>query len=567
MQTPQIKSEHEASLIGHVSDVTGNRLIATLRADDQGYAPIVRLGMEELSVGQLGSNVAIRAKGVMVLAQVVRMWEEEKEVRVALSDTSKSGNRRTVGFRRLELLPLGEITKDGRFSRGVNRFPTTGAEVHLVTAKQLEVLFDRYRSQGLDLGRLSNRPELKVYLDPNALYGRHLAIVGQSGAGKSWTVTSLLQRTVKALPRAHIMLLDLHGEYGWRDDEGRLHSAFPGDMGRHLDARDLEIPYWLLTYAELVDLLIDRTEPNASVQTAFLREAVFNLRKKANMDLGLDRLSVDSPVYFSIKELYLQFKKANEQQLDFGKTKGPLFGMFDEMLVRFQSLFNDARYDFLFKPKKRIESKGLEDLLRDFVGLGDDKRPITVIDLSAIPADVRPLVSAQIGRLAFEFNYWNPRRHEFPLMLVCEEAHQYIPRDSDVQYAGTRKAMERIAKEGRKYGVGLCVVSQRPTELSETVLSQCANFVCLRMTNPDDQAYIRRLMPEGEQDLADVLASLRRGEALVVGEAAPLPTRFQIYAPDPPPASHDAPLTSSWRDGPEDLDVGGIVDRWWRQQR
>ncbi len=567
MSSPQLLPEHEASLIGHVSDVTGSRLIATLRHDDQGFQPTVRLGMEELPVGQLGANVAVRSKGVMLLAQVTRMWEEEKEVRVALSDSSKGGNRRTVGFRKLELLPLGEIGKDGRFMRGVNRFPVTGAEVHLVTTKQLEVLFDRYRSQGLDMGRLSSRPELHVYLDANNLFGRHLAIVGQSGAGKSWTVASLLQRTVKTLPESHIILLDLHGEYGWKDASGKLHSAFPPDMVRHLDARELEIPYWLLTFAELVDLLIDRTEPNASVQMAFLREAVFNLRKKANLDLGLDRLSVDSPVYFSIKELYLQFKKANDQQLDFGKTKGPLNGVFDEFLVRFQSMFNDSRYDFLFRPTKRNESASLADLLRDFVGLTEPRRQITVIDLSPIPADVRPLVSAQIGRLAFEFNYWNPQRHQFPLLLVCEEAHQYIPRDDDSQYAGTRKAMERIAKEGRKYGVGLCVVSQRPTDLSETVLAQCANFMCLRTTNPDDQSYIRRLMPEGEQDLADVLASLRRGEALVVGEAAPLPTRFQIYAPDPPPASHDAPLTTSWRDGPKDLDVDAIVGRWWRQER
>jgi DNA helicase HerA-like ATPase len=419
----------------------------------------------------------------------------------------------------------------------------------------------------MDMGRLSNRPDLKVYLDPNTLFSRHIAILGQSGAGKSWTVTSLLQRALKAMPRAHIVLLDLHGEYGWRDEQGKLHSAFPEEMVRHVDARELEIPYWLLTYAELVDLLVDRSDPNASVQIAFLREALYALRRKSNMDLGIDRLSVDSPVYFSIKELYLHCKKANEQQMDFGKTKGPLFGLFDEFLVRFQALFNDARYDFLFRPKKRTESEHLEDLLRDFIGLGEPKRQLTVIDLSPVPADVRPTVSAQIGRLAFEFNYWNPQRREFPILLVCEEAHQYIPRETDTQHAGTRRAMERIAKEGRKYGVCLCVVSQRPTELSETVLAQCSNYICLRITNPDDQAYVRRLLPEGEQNLAEVLTTLRRGEALAVGEAAPLPTRFQIYPPEPPPASSDVPISKSWTEGPEDLEVADIVNRWWKQIR
>jgi DNA helicase HerA-like ATPase len=406
-----------------------------------------------------------------------------------------------------------------------------------------------------------------VFLDPNPLFTRHLAILGQSGAGKSWTVTSLIQRAVKSMPKAHIILLDLHGEYGWRDDSGVYHSAFPADMVRHVDARELEIPYWLLTYAELVDFMIDRTDPNATLQIAFLRDVLYSLRKKANAHLDLEQLSVDSPVVFSMKDMYMHFKQANEAQLDFGKTKGAMFGAFDEFLVRFQSMFNDKRYDFLLKPKKRTKSEDLEGLLRDFVGLGQPKRQITVVDLSPIPSDVRPMVSSQIGRLAYEFNYWNPRRRDFPILLVCEEAHQYLPRSASPQLEATRKAMERIAKEGRKYGVALAIVSQRPTELSETVLAQCSNFICLRITNPDDQAYVRGLMPEGEADLADILSSLGRGECLAVGDAAPLPTRFQFYPPDPPPMSSDVALSKAWRQGPDDIDVANIVRHWWQQKR
>lgn len=549
--TMQLKpnAESDAALIGHVSEVRSDQITAILLDTNPAYQPIARLGAEEILVGQIGTLVHVRQRSSNVLTQVIRMWEEPGPVR------------------KLALLPLGEIEKNGRFTRGVNRFPVTGAEVYLTTVGQTMDLFDRYRSGGFDLGRLSSRQELKVYLDPDNLFSRHLAIVGQSGSGKSWTVASLIQRALKTMPRAHIVLLDLHGEYGWTDGSGKFHSSFPTDTARHIDAHDLEIPYWLLTYAELVDLLVDRADVNASVQIAFIREALYTLRRKSNLDLGIERLSVDSPIYFSIKELYLHCKKANEQQLDFGKTKGPLYGLFDEFLVRFQSLFNDARYDFLFRPMKRTESEHLEDLLRDFIGLGEPKRQITVIDLSSVPADVRPTVSAQIGRLAFEFNYWNPQRHEFPIFLVCEEAHQYIPRETDVQHKGTRRAIERIAKEGRKYGVGLCVVSQRPTELSETVLAQCANYICLRITNPEDQEYIRRLLPEGEKNLAEVLTTLRRGEALIMGEAAPMPTRFKIYPPEPPPASSDVQILKNWQDGPETLDVGNIVKRWWNQER
>ncbi|OQX34402.1 MAG: hypothetical protein B0D96_09430 [Candidatus Sedimenticola endophacoides] len=284
------------------------------------------------------------------------------------------------------------------------------------------------------------------------------------------------------------------------------------------------------------------------------------------MSQNLSRGS-DTLVYFPIAELYHQFKRANEQVTDFGKVKGPLYGQFDEFLIRMQSRLNDVRYDFLFKPQLRVTSDSLEDLLRDFVGLGKPRAKVTVIDLSSVPFDVRPTVSAQIGRLAFEFNYWNPRAREFPISLICEEAHSYIPRGSGGQYEGTRRSMERIAKEGRKYGVGLGVVSQRPHELSETVLAQCGTFVCLRVTNPDDQAYIRKLVPDGEGDLVKALASLGRGEAMVLGEAVPVPTRFQFHVPDPAPNSNDTDYYGQWLDGPPDVDVADIVNRWRRQGR
>ena len=542
----------DPGFLGNLTDVSGARFIARLQDSGPNFEAYRQVGGEIVSIGQIGTYVIARGQQEQVLCQIISAREE---------------GHGEVTTRMLRLLPLGEISSDGKFFRGVGHYPPLGTPVYMAESAQLDAMFDGVRRYGLHLGRLSQREELRVFVEPNLLFSRHLAILGQSGSGKSWAVSSLLQRTVKLMPKAHIVLLDLHGEYGWRDEHDNFHSAFPVDIVRHVDARSLEIPYWLLTYGELVDLLIDRTDPNASLQISFMREVLHSLRKKGNEYLGIDRLSVDSPVYFSLKELYLHFKQANEQQFDFGKTQGPLFGAFDEFLVRFQSMFNDSRYDFLFRPKRRTKSLDLEDLLRDFIGLGEPKRQITVIDLSAVPHDVRPTVSSQIGRLAFEFNYWNPQRREFPILLVCEEAHQYIPRQADTQHEGSRRAMERIAKEGRKYAVGLCVISQRPTELSETVLSQCSNFICLRTTNPQDQEYIRKLMPEGEQDLADVLTTLHRGEALAVGEAIPLPTRLQLYPPNPAPASSDAPVAESWKSGPDDLNVASIVDHWWRQQR
>jgi DNA helicase HerA-like ATPase len=526
-------------------------------SEEDGFRPMVPVDGEPKVVGQSGSYVSIRQHGFRSLGLVNRVEADRYDGRTC----------RSAAGSLVTLTPLGQITEKGVFERGIRHFPTPGAEVHIVAQDEIDSIFAKYRQYQFNLGYLGSNPSTGVYLDPSALCSRHFAILGQSGSGKSWSVASLIQRMVNAMPNAHIILLDLHGEYCWRDRSRVLHSAFKPEQTRYLDARALEIPYWLMTFAELIDLLIDRNDPGAAIQTAFLRETIFELKKKSAKSLDLETISLDSPVYFSLQEVYDSFKEANEFRTDFGKIKGPLFGQFDEFLVKLQSRLNDVRYDFLLNPVRRNRSESLPGLLRDFVGLGDPKCQITIIDLSPVPFDVRPTVSAQIGRLAFEFNYWNPFNREFPILLICEEAHAYIPRDVSTQFEGTRKTMERIAKEGRKYGVGLAVVSQRPHELSETVLSQCGTYICLRITNPDDQDYVRKLVPEGESDLVDILTSLSRGEAMILGEAIPLPTRTQIYRPDPTPNSNDADFYAAWKSGPEDLDFEGIVDRWRRQGR
>jgi len=465
---------------------------------------------------------------------------------------------------RVQLTPLGEVDSAGRFQRGVRFYPAVGAKVESADARDIQD-FLTPSEEGVNIGDLSQLAGVPVSLDIRRTFSRHLAILGQSGSGKSWAVATLIQRSVQQFPRAHIVLLDIHGEYSWHGPDGQPASAFPGDVAQSLDATELEIPYWLLTFAELVDLFIDRNDANASTQIAFLRETVQDLKTRSNPEMG--PVSIDSPVYFPMAELYLQFKEANSKTFDFGKKKGPLFGQFDEFLIRLQSRLNDRRYAFLLKPKKRNSSATLPPLMRELVGLGDENRAVTVIDLSGVPFDVRPTVTAQIGRLVFEFNYWNPYHRQFPLLLVCEEAHSYIPRAGQTRYEGTRRAMERIAKEGRKYGVGLAVVSQRPHELSETVLSQCGSFLCFRLTNPDDQTYVQQLVPEGERNLVETLSALGRGEALVLGEAVPIPLRLQCYAPHPTPNSADVDYGAGWRSGPRDIPVEDIAGRWRSQSR
>jgi len=549
--------------IARLTDVQDNRMTATLVIGDGGF-PFFDVEGRQVAVGEIGSHVLIRQGDIQVVALVVRAYQEFLP---ALAGTAAERAEGLTKRGLLDLLPLGDLSKNGVFSRGVIHHPTPGAEVHLMRKKEVGSLYKKYQDKGYELGYLPTLPDVGICLDPSTLFARHLAILGQSGSGKSWGVATILQQAVKTMPNAHIILLDVHGEYVWHDNRGEQHSAFNENIYRYVDARDLEIPYWLLTYGELVDLLIDRSDEKASTQMAYLREVLLELRRKANKDLEQVYITIDSPVYFSLPELFLAFKRANEQVTDFGKVKGPLFGQFDEFIVKLQARFNDVRYDFLFKPKRRKSSDTLADLLRDFVGLRKPSRQITVIDFSSVPFDVRPTVSAQIGRLSFEFNYWNPRSREFPILLMCEEAHAYIPRAADSQYEGTRRSMERIAKEGRKYGVGLAVVSQRPYELSETVLAQCGNFICMRITNPDDQEYIRGLVPDAEAGLVNILSSLGRGEAMAMGEALPIPTRFMFNPPNPTPNSNDIDFYGEWRKGVESLDVDAIVDAWRRQKK
>jgi len=562
--------EQSSTLIGHVIDIQGNILTASLIEDEQGRPPKVTIGDEDILVGQLGSYVSVIQGNIKILALITRMTEQEKLPPLTQGDSSADSIRLSYAQRIVNLVPIGSIKEDGVFERGVSTYPTTGAEVHAVGSSDIDVMFSKFRSKQYDVGNLSSHPTLTVCLDPTSLFGRHFTILGQTGAGKSWTVANLVQRAVAVMPKAHIIILDLHGEYSWTDDDNNRHSAFDDSIFRYVDARQLEIPYWLMTFLELCDLLIDRTEFSAHNQLAVFRDAVNDLKAIEGKALGLKRTTLDTPIFFDLMKLREIVDSKNGLVLN-PKTgnmiKGTLTGAFDNFLMRLDSRLEDNRYDFLLKPKVRISSDTLSLLLRDFVGLGNPKRPVTVIDLSSVPFDVRPTVSAQIGRLAFEFNYWNPQYREFPLLLICEEAHAYIPRESQSQFAGSRKSMERIAKEGRKYGVGLGVVSQRPHEVSETVLAQCGTFLCLRITNPSDQNYVRSLVPESERDLVDILAGLGRGEAMALGEAVPLPTRLQFYKPNPKPNSEDIDFYSKWKDGPDDINVDEIVNRWRRQER
>ena len=547
-----MKSE-TSSILGHLVEITGEYFIAKLDDDLEGFTADKMVGMDKVRLGQVGSYLIVKQAETKILCMVEKMWTE------TVSESHE--------IHKLRLTPLGEFNAKGNFDRGIHHYPTAGATLHVVSSWNLERIFSDYSEVYYKVGKLSAFDSIDVYLDASTFFGRHSAILGQTGSGKSWTVTSMIQAALRYMPNAHIIVMDLHGEYGNKKTDSSITSPFPASKVRCLDALDLEMPYWLLTYSNLAEVFISPDDIHASVQLAFLRGALNDLRIESNQDSGLGHITVDSPVYFSLEELRDKFEEANQETSDFGRVQGPLYGKFDQLLVRMNSLMNDGRYDFMLKPKIRTSTGTLVDLMRDFVGLGDPKANVTVLNLSAVPYDVAPTVTALIGRLAFEFNFWNPDCLEFPIWLVCEEAQEYIPRASDTRYKEARRTMELIAKAGRKYGVGLCVVSQRPKEVSETVLAQCGTFLCMRISNPDDQEYLRSMVPDAARGTFSALTSLSRGEVVAMGAAVPMPVRFQVNLPNPPPNSQDVDFAEKWSKGGKEIDVEQLVSNWHRQIR
>jgi DNA helicase HerA-like ATPase len=545
--------QNNTASIGVLVDISATHFVARITPGRDALLSTSGAGRSDERGGLVGSYILVRQPSYNVLTVIEKVWQEQV-----------SGAQPVTKMR---LIPLGEVSESGDFQRGVRHFPGIGTEITPANDSALMRTFSRYSDGGFKVGQLSGMNEVDVFIDASNFFGRHAAILGQTGAGKSWTVTSMIQSTLRQFPQAHIIMLDLQGEYGYKKEDIKSRHPFPKDKMRSIPIEDLEVPYWLLSYAELIELLIDPGDPDAAVQTAFLRSSVIKLKNEANKDLDIGRITVDSPVYFSMDELYELFRTANVETGDFGKTKAPMHGKFDQLLVRLQSFFNDSRYNFMLRPTKRVNSKSLSALMADMVGLGNPQANITVLDLSSVPIDVRPFVTAQIGRLAFEFNFWNPHCHEFPIFLICEEAHEYIPRSDNPQFRRSRRSMERVAKQGRKYGVGLCVVSQRPHELSETVLAQCGTFVCLRMANPDDQEYVRQLVPDSSRGTFSALTALGRGEAIVLGDSVPMPVRVQVTMPDPPPNSHDVDYAGRWRRGSPNLSVEKLVELWRTQKR
>lgn len=560
--------------IGKVISVTGDQIFVSLIDHDGSEPPSgvptsmsINLpsaaGPTPLLIGQPGTFVLVSLPAGYLLCMVTGI--DMKEERISSLEMKRAGDGSFLLLDRvsriLSTVPVGTLDSAGAFERGADTLPTVNAPVFAVDATTIDSVYAGYADGNFSLGKLSLIPTQTAKINLDAFLSRHAAILGQTGGGKSWTVASVVQK-LTAFPQSTVVLFDLHGEYG---------ETFGADA-EVISASELELPYWLMNSEELLGLMVDRSESAAPNQIAKFKELLQAAKQahRENAALGIPKITIDTPVYFDFSGVIGEFRRLDTEMVpgNNGKDKqGPLFGQFTRLLMRIDSRLNDRRYDLIFKPKKYATSASMDDLFRRLLGeTSGARRKAVIFDLSGVPFDVRASVISLILRCLFDFAYWYRRvnNERYPIAVFADEAHIYL-NDRDTNAEAARLSAERIAKEGRKYGISLTVISQRPRELSSTILSQCGSFLCLRISNPDDQAYVRNLLPDSVRGITAMFSTLRRGEAILLGDSVMMPTRIRIDLPSPPPASDDASFAKTWSLAPADLNMATVLTAWRNQ--
>lgn len=436
--------------------------------------------------------------------------------------------------------------------------------------------------QFLSLGHYTLDEKAEAFLNGNKFFQRHAIIVGGTGSGKSWTTARILGQ-VSSLANANSVVFDIHGEYTPLQGDGiqHLRIAGPSDLDKKSSLKDgvLFLPYWLLGYEAMTSMFVDRSDQNAPNQTMIMSRTVVEAKRSYLTSGGhkevLDNFTIDSPIPFSLDIVLDELNNINTEMVpgSAGKEKqGDFFGKLSRLIQRLENKKTDRRLGFLFSgADETMEFSWLESLVKTlFAGTADQangKGGIKIIDFSEVPSDVLPLMVSLVAKIAFAIQQWTPIESRHPIAIFCDEAHLYIPERHQAGGAGevSVEIFERIAKEGRKYGVSLVVISQRPSEVNRTVLSQCSNLIAMRLTNGDDQSVVRRLLPDSLGGFGDLLPVLDTGEALVVGDASLLPTRIRIAEPVQKPNSGTVDFWDRWADGTA---VGGLslaVDGWRKQ--
>jgi DNA helicase HerA-like ATPase len=491
--------------------------------------------------GQVGSQIKIRVGNSWLLASVRNQRQDRR------ANGGIIANIDFLGEGQEEKL-TGKIHS---FRRGVTRYPIPGALIYPATTADLRQIYASDGRANIQIGTVYPTKDIRAGIYIDALLGKHFALLGSTGTGKSTSVALILHRICEAAPEGHIVMIDPHGEY----------SAAFKTTGKIFDVTNLHMPYWLMNFEEHCEVLLTSHGNERQVDADILARCLLKARCKNRLADTMGKITVDSPVPYLLSDLSTEIQN-QMGQLDKATSSAP----FMRIKTKLDELKGDPRYQFMFSGM--LVGDTMADFITKVFRMPSAGKPISIIDVSGVPSDITSTVVAVLSRLVFDFAIWGRDEKISPILLVCEEAHRYVPNEANADGSSVGKILSRIAKEGRKYGISLGLITQRPSDLAEGVLSQCGTIISMRLNNDRDQAFVKSAMPEGARGFLDSIPALRNRECIICGEGVAIPIRvsFDNLEESKRPASEDPSFVELWRQsGGEEDAVHRTVQRWRSQ--
>ncbi len=526
--------------IGEVMDISGSSSQIILSAEavhSLAGSPDSTIAM----AGQVGSQIKIRVGENWLIAGIrnQKLHQRDSNYIVATVDFLGEGDEEVL---------TGKISN---FRRGVTRYPIPGSPVYASTSPDLRQIYAADDRPHVEIGTIYPTKDTRaaLYIDP--LLGKHFALLGSTGTGKSTSAALILHKIIECAPEGHVVMIDPHGEYN---------AAFKG-QGAIFDVDNLAMPYWLLNFDEHCEVFVTSEGAERQIDREILGRCLLAARAKNKASEGVSKLTIDSPVPYLLSDLL------NIIQTEMGKLeKSTSSAPFQRLKGKIEELRADPRYNFMFSGM--LVGDTMASFLAKIFRLPGDGRPISIVDVSGVPSDVVRVVVAVLARMVFDFAIWSRDEPQRPILLVCEEAHRYVPNERNADASSVGRILSRIAKEGRKYGVSLGLITQRPSDLAEGVLSQCGTIIAMRLNNERDQNFVKAAMPEGSRGFVDSIAALRNRECVICGEGVSVPIRVMLdtLAPEKRPASTDPLFSDLWRETGGEAEIVDRVVRRWRSQ-
>lgn len=558
----------DTSLIGNVIAVDTSSVVVKVENEDV---------LSEIQVNNLVAIKASKQRQTLIgmVSKIIRKFSE------MLDDSDEIEKDDVVKITLIGTLLDKFGTRENIFKRTLESVPEITAQCYIMNNEDLSNFMSvlSVNSEGKDnslkIGNYTLNKDATAYLDGNRLFQKHAVIVGSTGSGKSCTVATLIEEIAK-LQSSNAVVFDIHGEYEPIIGENIKHFKIAGPSDGVSDGF-IYLPYWLLTYEEMISMIIDRSDNNAPNQAMIFSRTVYKCKKDYLISVGksdiVDDITIDSPTPYDIKTLLDELNAINSEVVPGAKAgstkKGDFNGTLSRFIQRLENKVSDKRLNFLFSSDESLLNYDyMVELCSKLMLPASSNGGVKIIDFSEVPSDVLPLVVSLVARLIFSVQQWTDREKINPIAIFCDEAHLYIPQNTKQGIeAQSLNSFERIAKEGRKYGIGLVVITQRPSEVDRTVLSQSSNFIAMRLTNADDQNVIKKLLPDSLGNFGELLPILDVGEALIVGDASLLPSRINVNKPNPEPNSATIGFWSEWSKESTDNSLDIAIESLRRQTK